>query len=203
MSLDQNTEERILDAANAVFLEKGMSGTRMQDIADRAGINKALLHYYFRTKDKLFLLIFRQSLRQFLPRIQDLIGEDGDLRAFIRTFVTNYMDLLAARPYLASFILHEIRQHPDLLWTMLQEASPGPFPYDGFVRMVRKANETGRIRPVDPRQLWTHMMALCVFPFMAQPLLTLVFHTDPQGYGAFLDERREEVILLLHSRLNP
>lgn len=112
----------------AVFLEKGMAGARMQDIADRAGINKALLHYYFRSKDKLFLIIFREAVHAFLPQIQTLFTTAPDLPSLIRGFVQTYMSMLANQPYLAPFIIHEINHNPKNVVGDHEPARPGSIP---------------------------------------------------------------------------
>lgn len=202
MTAEQTTEERIVAAAKAVFLEKGMAGARMQDIADRAGINKALLHYYFRSKDKLFLIIFREAVHAFLPQIQTLFTTAPDLPSLIRGFVHSYMAMLANQPYLAPFIIHEINHNPNTLWETMNQTGPGPFPIEPFRQLVDKEVKLGNIRPVDPLQLWTHMMGLCLFPFLGRPLMKMVFHFDDPQFDTFLREREEEVIRLLITSLN-
>jgi TetR/AcrR family transcriptional regulator len=115
MKKDLNTEEKILAAARAVFMEKGMDGARMQDIADRAGINKALLHYYFRNKDKLFEMIFQDAMGRFMPRLADVIIADVDFFVKIEKMVSMYMDMLAQNPYLPQFVLNEVNRQPRCL----------------------------------------------------------------------------------------
>lgn len=198
---DQTTEERIIAAAKGVFLEKGMAGARMQDIADRAGINKALLHYYFRNKEKLFLIIFREQVQSFLPQIQAIFSTAPDLPTVIRGFVQAYMPMMARQPYLAPFIIHEINQNPQTMWEALNYAGSEPFPIHAFCQLVDREIREGRIRPIDPHQLWTHMMGLCLFPFLGRPLMKIVFQYDDPQFDQFLDQRQEEVILLLVSSL--
>ncbi len=202
MIVEQSAEERIIAAAKAVFLEKGMAGARMQDIADRAGINKALLHYYFRSKDKLFLIIFQEAVMSFLPQIQSLFYTAPDISTLIRGFVQSYMTMLVNQPYLAPFIIHEINHNPSSLWKTMNEPGPGPFPIEAFHQLVEKEINLGNIRTIDPFQLWTHMMGLCLFPFLGRPLMKMVFRFDDPQFDAFLGERQEEIILLLTTSLN-
>ena len=201
MKKDQSTEDRIIAAAKDVFLEKGMSGARMQDIADRAGINKALLHYYFRSKEKLFLIIFRESVQSFLPQIQNLFATAPDLATWIRGFVTTYMSMMSRQPYLAPFIIHEINQNPQAMWEVLSRHDSAPFPIQSFCDLVDQEIEMGKIRRIDPFQLWTHLMGLCLFPFLSRPLMKIVFSYDDSQFDEFLTRRQEEVILLLYSSL--
>src|SRR6478735_10691909 len=98
MKKDLSTEEKILNAAKKVFLTKGMDGARMQDIADKAGINKALLHYYFRSKDKLFERIFIEEAQKFMPRVTHIMLSEMTLFEKIEKFVGEYIDTLIQNP---------------------------------------------------------------------------------------------------------
>src|SRR3982751_3647938 len=100
MRKDLSTEEKILSAAKKAFLTKGMDGARMQDIADKAGINKALLHYYFRSKDRLFEMIFLEEARKFMPRIATIMLSELTLFEKIEKFVDQYIDTLSQNPLL-------------------------------------------------------------------------------------------------------
>ncbi|MCF8238024.1 MAG: TetR/AcrR family transcriptional regulator [Saprospiraceae bacterium] len=203
MTVDQTTEERIIIAAKQVFFEKGMSGARMQDIADRAGINKALLHYYFRSKEKLFFIIFQESIQSFLPQIQTIFSNTPDIGSMIRGFVQTYMAMLNRQPYLAAFIVQEINRNPKSMWEAMNHTGSAPFPIHAFQELVAKEVDAGNIRPIDPLQLWAHIMGLCIFPFLGRPLMKMIFqYSDPQ-FDHFLVERQEEVIHLLISSLKP
>ena len=102
-----NSEEKILNAAQSVFIQKGMDGARMQEIADEAGINKALLHYYFRTKQKLFEAILKKVFSNILPNLMDMVHSDLPIEEKLGIFIENYIDLLMENPYLPNFILKE------------------------------------------------------------------------------------------------
>src|ERR1044071_6846198 len=106
-STDSNTEERILEAAKTAFMKYGLYGARMQDIADAAGINKALLHYYFRSKEKLFETIFIEVVKDFLPRINELFESNKTVTEKIEMFCAAYIDQIRKTPYLPVFILNE------------------------------------------------------------------------------------------------
>ena len=117
------TEEKILDAAQTVFTRKGMDGARMQEIANEAGINKALLHYYFRSKQKLFEAIFKQVFKQIFPDIKAFIHSEIPLEKKLGIFVEKYIDLLMKNPFLPSFSLQPtaitaVRAAATLSWTI-------------------------------------------------------------------------------------
>ena len=106
-------EEKIVAAARKVFTTKGMAGARMQDIADEAGINKAMLHYYFRDKDKLFETIFITEAQRFFPKINMIFQSDASLFDKIENFVNEYIDEMQENPYLPWFVMNEINRDPD------------------------------------------------------------------------------------------
>jgi AcrR family transcriptional regulator len=109
---DKLTEERIFEAATDVFVDKGMDGARMQDIASYAGINKALLHYYFRTKDQLFNAVFEMIARKILKKFAPVFDENLTIEAKIRFFFKEHIAFLQENPKLPGFILNEINRNP-------------------------------------------------------------------------------------------
>ena len=107
----QNTEDKIVEAAKTVFIQKGMDGARMQQIADEAGINKALLHYYFRTKNKLFEKIFSLVFRDIFEVLEMAVMKELSFEQFLEQFVTEYINLLKRKPYIPQFVIHEINRN--------------------------------------------------------------------------------------------
>ena len=128
---NKGAEEKILVAARKVFTTKGMAGARMQDIADEAGINKALLHYYFRDKDKLFEVVFMEEAQKFFPKINAIFNSDVPLFEKIENFVNEYIDEMQENPYLPWFVMNEVNRDPDqLLYKSLGKdnlPNPGKF----------------------------------------------------------------------------
>src|SRR5665647_861310 len=110
---EKQTEEKIFEAATEVFIEKGMDGARMQDIASYAGINKALLHYYYRTKDQLFNAVFEMILKQILKKFAPVFDDTLTLEEKIRFFFKEHIAFLQANPRLPGFLLNEVNRNPD------------------------------------------------------------------------------------------
>src|SRR5689334_12199035 len=110
---DGTTEARILDAAHAVFLRRGTAGARMQEIAAEAGVNQALLHYYFRSKDHLAKATFARAASQLLPVVIQILAGDEELEAKVARIIQVELDHLSRAPYLPGYILSEINHHPD------------------------------------------------------------------------------------------
>ena len=143
---DKGAEERILAAAKKVFTTKGMAGARMQDIADEAGINKALVHYYFRDKDKLFEVVFLEEAQKFFPKINAIFNSEAPLFEKIQNFVTEYIDEMQENPYLPWFVMNELHRDPDQfmykIWGKDNLPRPGKF-LEQIEKEVRKGTANG------------------------------------------------------------
>jgi TetR/AcrR family transcriptional regulator len=186
-----NTEQKILNAAQKVFVKKGLDGSRMQEIADEAGINKALLHYYFRTKQKLFEAIFKKLIRKAIPDIKEVFFSELPVEKKIGVFVEVYSDLIAKNPYLPMFILREIYRDPRSLAVVLK--NQGIHPAE-VLAVFEKEMEKGNIRRLDPRDLLIHLLALTIFPVVASPLMSEVFFNgNKTEYRNFLIQRKTTV----------
>lgn len=197
--MEQSTEEKILLAAEEVFLREGYDGARMQQIADRAGINKALLHYYFRSKDKLFQTIFEQKFRTFFPKVEGLIQQDIPFLQKIYLFVDAYLKILSENPYVPHFIIHGI--HKPEGKAFLKQIPPTLAA--GFVGGYYAAQARGEVREVQPVQLLVSVMSMCVFPFLAKPIIREVTAMDEEAFQAFIQARAEEVKRYLERILLP
>lgn len=186
-----NTEDKILNAAQTVFIHKGMDGSRMQEIADKAGINKALLHYYFRTKQKLFEAIFKNVFGQIFPNLKAFILSESPIEEKLGVFIEKYIELLMNNPFLPSFILKEIHRDPEFLASIIK--SQGLNPQEIFV-MFEKEMEAGNIRKMDPRELMINILGLSIFPFAAKPLMKVMFFdNNKRAYNDFLIQRKTSV----------
>ena len=197
---DENIEVVILNAARKVFLEKGYSGARMQEIADEAGINKALLHYYFRSKDKLFLVIFNEAFHHFLPRISQYFQAEMPLFEKIEKISGLYISLLKQNPYIPMFILHEVQTNPDLILDKL--VNEGGIDPQLINKQIQKEVKAGIIRPVDFRQLMVSVISMCIFPFAAKPMLMkLLFKDNESAWDNFIEERKQFIPELIKESL--
>jgi len=189
---DQSTEEKILSAARKVFLSKGLAGARMQDIADEAGINKALLHYYFRSKEKLFEMIFIESAQKLFPKINFIFESNMPLFEKIEHFADEYISVMVENPYLPSFVLNEINQNPASFFKKLTEKFGFPDP-KLFLKQIEKEIRKGNIKRINPVQLLMNMLSLCIFPFMAKPLFQLRLGVGEIQFREFMEQRKKEV----------
>lgn len=198
---DQKTQELILEAARKVFIRDGFDGARMQEIANVAGINKALLHYYYINKESLFNLVFEDALAAFVPQIHAIFSGNGDAVEKLCKYVEAHVELLLQKPDLPTFVIHEIHRDPDRFFNNLIGKMPGPPPFASFMGQLMQEMNEGKIRQMDPRFVWMNVMAMTVFPFVAAPLMSRMLLTDPETYHTLLRDRVTSVQLFIKSSL--
>ncbi len=190
MATEANTEERILEAARKVFIQKGMAATRMQEVAEEAGINKALLHYYFRDKQRLFEGVFKESAQRQFGCIWTSLQECDSLFPAIETFVAAYLDRMIEDPLLPLFIANELNRDPEGLAAFVDR---GKDSRGRFLRMVEEAHQRGEIIYIEPRELLVNIMALCAHPFVARPMLTHIHGMNDEAFRRMIQKRRKSV----------
>jgi AcrR family transcriptional regulator len=173
----------------------------MQEIANRAGINKSLLHYYFRSKDKLFEAVFHVSAMRVMPQVISVLTAEMPLHEKIEQFVHTYIDQMAANPHVPGFILQELRRNPNRLRQFVGEMARDKFA--GIARDIEEAVARGEIRPIEPVHLLANIIGLCIFPFIARPMLQTVVGLNDDAYDAFLDARKDEVTAFILNALEP
>jgi len=186
---DKLTEEKIFEAATEVFVEKGMDGARMQDIATQAGINKALLHYYYRTKEKLFTAVFEMIARKILKKFAPVFDENLSLEDKIRFFFREHISFLQENPRLPGFILNEVNRHPERIKKLLAGVDFGEIwlkLYDQHKTELKKYN----ITQADLPQLMISMAAISVFPFAAKGILEGILGKVNVDFNDFIEERK-------------
>jgi len=188
---DKGAEEKILTAASKVFTRKGMAGARMQDIANEAGINKALLHYYFRDKDKLFEVVFMKEAQKFFPKINAIFNSDDPIFEKIEKFVGDYIDVIQENPYLPLFVLGEMNKNPDGFYRKMKHEFDFPKP-DKFLMQINREIKEGRIKPIHPLQLLMNLISGTIFPFMARPIFQLHIGLTDAQFREFIQQRKTE-----------
>lgn len=189
---DSNTEEKIILAAEKVFIENGMAGARMQQIADEAGINKALLHYYYRSKEKLFDIVFKTAIKMLVPNLVNAYKSgDGDFFTRLRKFIDSYITIIEKNPHIPAFVIHEVNHRPDQLTNMHAELNVD---ISFIINDINAAIDAGEIRPINPYDLMINVISLTIFPVVARPMVTgIIFKGDKKGYKEFMKHRRNVV----------
>ncbi len=202
MVKDINTEARIYEAARKVFLKKGLAGARMQEIADEAGINKALLYYYFRNKEKLFEGIFNEVIMRLSTGLQSMFEMDISVVDKLKEFVNIYVDVLIENHYLPLFVLNEMNCHPEKFSNMLNEKIAVHI--KKFLFQVQREMDEGSIRSCNPGHLLLNILGLIIFPFAVYPVMKNITGNDLLSEtDTFLKDRKKEIHLFIENALKP
>ena len=206
---DCETEQRILEAARTVFLRRGTAGARMQEIAQEAGVNQALLHYYFRSKERLSDAVFEQIAGRIFPALSQTLGADISLDEKIDRLVSVYLENLSRNPFLPGYLISELHHHPERIPRLLASsigAEPGRVLPPLFEKLARQINErvdAGTMRPIAPEQFAINLISLCIFPFAARPMLSFVFGMEDSAFEAFIERRKTELPEFIRNALRP
>lgn len=199
---ETTTENKILQAARKVFQRKGMMGARMQEIADEADINKALLHYYFRSKEKLFERVLHEIVGQGFPVLSGILNDDLPLEEKIRQFVRSYIEILQNNEFLPSFVILEANRDPQKLLSMVMSHEIKPNPMK-FLEEVQAAVDTGEISPIRPEQLLLNMISMCIFPFLMKPLFSKGKLLPEEKIQIIMKERKTAVAEFIINAIKP
>lgn len=191
MEKDISTEEKIKEAARKVFQEKGYGQARTRDIADAAGINLALLNYYFRSKEKLFDIIMEESLSDMFSVITGVVNnQDTSLSEKIDIIVSRYTDELLSNPNLPLFVLSEIQANPQRLLKRVG-VPPNMMTDSCFYKQIEQQVKKEGIT-VSPFHFFINLVSMSIFPVVGKPLL-MSLHTSmtTESYLEFIEERRQ------------
>ena len=186
-----NTEEKIFNAARTVFQKKGFAGARMQEIADEAGINKAMLHYCFKNKQLLFEAVFMNAFSQLAPQINAIFNSNESVFEKITKFTHNYISFVIDNPYLPPFVIQEMNNNPEFVMKFLNhESRPNP---SVLIAQIEKEIEAGIIKPLKPKQLLMDIFSLTVFPFAAQMLIKGLVQISESEFNEMMEERKTSI----------
>lgn len=188
---DKNTENKILAAAECIFQKKGMDGARMQEIADEAGINKAMLHYYYRSKQLLFEAVFKKAFSMLAPQLNRILNDDSSVEDKIRGFSFNYITFISEHPYLPNFIIQELNKNPDFFLSLKNQQE---FPnLEKFKNQVVNEVQKGILKPIKAEQLFINIISLNAFPFIGESLIKGIANIDDVSYNMLIEERKTKV----------
>ncbi|WP_289013186.1 TetR/AcrR family transcriptional regulator [uncultured Capnocytophaga sp.] len=186
---DISTEERIKVAARKVFHQKGFAGTRTRDIAEEAGINHAMLNYYFRSKEKLFGIVMMETMAQFFKGVNLMLNDEStSLDEKIDLIVSNYVDLLLKEPELPTFILNEVRPNPQAF--VEQNPIKEALTHSVLTRQYAEAVARGEVTEPNLMQAILNVIGLVIFPFIAKPILTSIINIPEEQYKALMLQRK-------------
>lgn len=194
---DLDTANKIKQAASALFLEKGFGRTTTRDIASAAGVNLALVNYYFRSKEELFKTIMLETVQCFIGQLHVLMNDQHTFEEKVALFVSNYTELLKKRPDLPIFMLSEIRNHPEEMAERL-----------GIEQIIKEAKffqELAQRCPdgVHPVHLFMNLISMTVFPFIGKPIISAGTGMDNEAFLMMMEQRKQLVPQWFLSMLKP
>lgn len=206
---DGETERRILDAARAVFIRRGTAGARMQEIAAEAGVNQALLHYYYRSKERLAAAVFQQFASRLFPTVLGIVGSDISIDEKIDALIATYLDNLTRNPFLPGYLLSELHHQPERVaqfLTAVTGGEPDSKLAPAFAKLGAQIEErvrAGTMRAIAPQQFVVNLISLCIFPFAARPMLRIVLGMDDAAFMHFIEQRRWELPSYIRNAIRP
>ncbi|MEM8559125.1 MAG: TetR/AcrR family transcriptional regulator [Bacteroidota bacterium] len=194
-------EANILDAAQRVFLRSGTDGARMQEIANEAGVNKSMLHYYFRSKERLAEAVFMRAVRTTYRRFEPAMQSSGPFEEFLRALVAADLAMMDDHPYLVGYILSELHHHPER-W---RQAIRLEFPVGSEAMQAKldAAIEAGEIRPISLLAFTTFIVSMTFFPSVGGGLVRAYVGASKEEWDAYLADREELIVELCLNGLRP
>ena len=200
-SQDVTTEEKIRAAAFKIFQQKGFAGTRTRDIADEAGINLALLNYYYRSKEKLFNIVMEESLKQLFSQLLSILGNPATTISYkIDTIVDLYIDLLKENPNIPSFILGEIQANPE---KFRERLGIPDFSMEkiAVLKQIKEQMKKSGLENIDPFHFIINVVSMTIFPFAAKPMIKILNKQDDNEFEQFIETRRKMIPIWIKAML--
>jgi AcrR family transcriptional regulator len=195
------TKQKILTTATDLFLKKGVDRVGVREIAAKAGINLSLMNYYFQSKEKLFETIFDMLVKDKADAIREILESEMNIEDKIRAYSHTYIDILLEKPILVSFVLSVIHRNPEKIKSMGSVLAL--YNSEKFCNHINSESEAGKIRKVDPEQLYISLISLILFPFAIKELITDRNKFTPNQYLEFVKARKEHVSDVILSFLKP
>jgi len=198
---DSTTEEKIKAAARTVFHKKGFAASRTRDIAEEAGINLALLNYYFRSKERLFVIVMIETLSEFFGSVALIINNpETSFEEKIELFAAGYIDLIFREPDIPLFIMSEIRNNPEQL---LQKIDIRNTVFNSvFTLQFAEAVQQGKIKDQNFVHFMMNFIGLIIFPFIAKPLLKAITELNEEQFNALIEERKKLIPVWIKAMMN-
>ena len=193
----QDTEAKILSAAGEVFRENGKDGAKMQEIADAAGINKAMLHYYFRSKDQLFEKVFTQAAQLFFEKLNRILNADKTLFEMIEALCDAYLSMATENPHFPLFIIGESNRNTEGFMKKIFSPKTTKPEFTRFRKLVQAETKQGHIKPVKAEQIIMNILSLCIYPAMARPMMKMGLGLTEKEFVAAMDERKQSISELI------
>lgn len=199
---NETLENRIIEAARQQFIKKGYECTSMSDIAALAGINRPTLHYYFRTKEKMFQAVFGDILKTLIPQIQNILTNEQPFLDKLSILLDMYFSLFTQNPEIPYFILNEIQRDPEHLVSVALGLH-----IDEYAQIIQQniqaEMKAKKLRTVELQFIAMTFYSLLICPFLTQKLLKLLLYKDPEKYAEFLQNWKRHILSQMGALLSP
>ena len=197
----KGTEQKIKDAALTVFIQKGFSNCTSREIAHEAGMNVALVNYYFRSKSKLFDIIFESVMQDFLKSMVQVFHSNLPFREKIRLLIEREFEFLSQNPEIPNFVLNELSRNPKSIENLLPVLHM--VTESGVFDEAKKLQLQGEMRPMDLVQVTLLIMSNCQYPFMAEPLMKAIHGVNETDYKNHLIAHKTHAVNMVLGYLFP
>lgn len=184
-----NTQEKIIDSATGLFLEKGYDRTSVREIASKAKINVALMNYYFRSKEMLFETIINLLIGKTSGVLKEILNSDLTLDEKLKQYTSKYIDMLINNPLLVSFVLAVLNHNPEKLLNL--KVTDNLYNSDKFKKQLIDEYKKGNIIKTDPEQLYLNMLSMIAFPFAIKNIINDRNSFSPNQFTDFMEKRKE------------
>ena len=195
------TELLIKETAKRVFFQKGLLKATTQQIADEAGVNRALINYYFRSRNRLFKIVLDEAINETRDKIDSIFKSDEPFKSKISKYLDVFIDRNGEFPYIQNFIITEIMQDPEKMKEYFSRKRNHIMKH--IVPPLKKEIENGNMQPVDPEHFIVNMMSMCSYPLVAKPFIQNMFSYDDKAYKKFLKERKQVIYKVLFNEELP
>ncbi len=194
---DCKTEQHLKNTAKKIFLTEGKMFATTQDIADAAGVNRTLLHYYFRSREALFNIVFTEALSNLRTRLHEVMGSAEEFYPKIEKFIDVFFDELTKTPYLETFIVLQLNQEPEKYNDYFTEITGGAERTKKFLHEIQMQITQGNIRGLKPLHFFMNLFSLMAYPFVSKPIYLNMFHMNERSFQQLLSERKKVILSTL------
>jgi TetR/AcrR family transcriptional regulator len=195
------TEQLIKEKARILFFQKGFLNATTQEIADEAGVNRALIHYYFRSRDLMLDLLLEETLMEKKNRVRSILSSDLPFREKIARYINTVVDYGLTYPYLENFIISETARHPDKIKSF---CAKDKYKSSDLIRQQLELEiKKERMPPISAEHFMVNLVAMCNYPLLAKSVLQTVHGMTDAAYKKFLLERKNVIYASIFNEAMP
>jgi TetR/AcrR family transcriptional regulator len=198
---EAQTEKLIKEKAKTLFFQKGFMDATTQEIADEAGVNRALIHYYFRSRELMLDILLDETLQEKKDRVRNILSSSYPFREKIARYIDTVVDYGLTYPYLENFIISETARHPDKIrdFCAKDRSKSSDLIRQDLEEEIRKK----KIAPISAEHFMVNLVALCNYPLLAKSILKTIHGMTDSTYRKFLNERKHIIFSTIFNEEMP